>query len=317
MNATQAMPGIEVLTSEAVDSDFERLLNQQTSARDLLLNDQTFDKIMRIAESMANGKHTVPKHLQGNLADCIAVTTQAFEWGMNPYTVAQKTHVVNGTLGYEAQLVMAVVQRSGAIKGHFHFEWQKDNGATLCRAGAVLRGDTEITWTEWHSSAAVKVKNSPLWQTNVPQQMGYVQGRNWARLYAPGAILGVYTVDELEQTEPAHTGPRRKSDKPAERVDQESGEIHNVGAGAAPAAASDKHEPPAKVETRPADKPAAPAAVQAGGGITGGQVGYLRNKLRAAGLAEDSICDRFQVAGIEMLTAEQFDEVKSELLAMS
>jgi hypothetical protein len=34
---------------------------------------------------------------------------QAAQWGMNPFAVAQKTHVVNGTLGYEAQLVNAVV----------------------------------------------------------------------------------------------------------------------------------------------------------------------------------------------------------------
>lgn len=295
----------ETMNLETLDSDFARLLQKQTSARDLLLNDSTFDKIMRIAESMANGKHTVPKHLQGNLADCIAVTTQAFEWGMNPYTVAQKTHVVNGSLGYEAQLVMAVVQRSGAIVGHFHFEWQKDSGAVLCRAGAILRGDTEITWTEWHSSALVKVKNSPLWQTNVPQQMGYVQGRNWARLYAPGAILGVYTVDELEQREPAAPkGPKRKSDAApaaAERVDGD-GVIH------------------AHAETKPAEAPKidkpAPAATPQAGGITGGQVAYLRNKLKAASVEESVICDRFQVTGIELLNAEQFDTVKAELLTV-
>ena len=40
---------------------------------------------------------------------------------MNPFAVAQKTHVVNGSLGYEAQLVNAVVQASGAIDGRFHY----------------------------------------------------------------------------------------------------------------------------------------------------------------------------------------------------
>jgi hypothetical protein len=325
MNTPQEKPALELTQERELDSEFERLLGQQMSARDLMLNDATFDRIMRIAESMAEGKHTVPKHLQGCLADCIAVTTQAFEWGMNPFTVAQKTHVVNGTLGYEAQLVMAVVQRSGAIKGHFHFEFQKDGGATLCRAGAVLRGDTEITWTEWHSSALVKVKNSPLWQTNVPQQMGYVQGRNWSRLYAPGAILGVYTVDELEQAEgatsPTKVGPRRKSDAPApasasgERID---GDGVITGGAPAEAAAETKATDPARTNPKPAaDKPTPPAAGNASGGISGGQVAYLRNKLKAAGVTEATISDRFQVTSIELLSAEQFDEVKAELLAMA
>jgi hypothetical protein len=40
---------------------------------------------------------------------------QAAQWGMNPFAVAQKTHVVNGTLGYEAQLVNAVVSSSNLL----------------------------------------------------------------------------------------------------------------------------------------------------------------------------------------------------------
>ncbi|VFS64074.1 RecT family [Kluyvera cryocrescens] len=61
---------------------------------------------------MADSKATVPAHLAGKPADCLAVTMQAAQWGMNPFAVAQKTHVVNGTLGYEAQLVNAVVSSS-------------------------------------------------------------------------------------------------------------------------------------------------------------------------------------------------------------
>lgn len=34
---------------------------------------------------------------------------QAVQWGMNPFAVAQKTHFVSGKIGYEAQLVNAVI----------------------------------------------------------------------------------------------------------------------------------------------------------------------------------------------------------------
>jgi phage recombination protein Bet len=62
----------------------------------------------------------------------------------------------------------------------------------------------------------------------------------------------------------------------------------------------------------------APAAPPPGaGGITGNQLAYLRKKLQAAGIAEQAICDRFQAAGIEHLTADQFDEIKGELLTMA
>ena len=277
----------EITTSP--DSDFDRLVRQEYNPRDMLASD-SMDKMLRLAEVMADGKTTVPKHLQGSLADCMAVITQAMQWNMNPFAVAQKTHIVNGALGYEAQLVNAVVTSSGAIRGHFHYEHRGEGANVECRVGAVLRGDEGITWNEWLGAASVKVKNSPLWATNPKQQLGYLQCKNWSRLYAPSAILGVYTPDELEAAAPEHrVGPQRKK-----REVEEPAPAPALAANGAPA-------------------PAGSRAAQ--GGISGGQVAYLRNKLKSAEIAEQTICDRFQVQSIELLGAEDFDKLKAELLA--
>lgn len=168
-----------------------------------------FEKVramQELANIMATAKVTVPQHLAGKAGDCLAVVMQAAQWKMNPFAVAQKTHVVNGTLGYEAQLVNAVVQSSGAIAGHFHYEYQGEGANVACRVGAVVRGDKEITWGEWLSASTVTTKNSPLWKTNPKQQLGYLQVKNWARIYCPGAILGVYSDDELEALPPRDMG---------------------------------------------------------------------------------------------------------------
>jgi len=183
-------------TTEAVPAVFSA--GQQMTAGELMMNPAIMEALYKFATVMADSKFTVPKHLQGNVGDCLAVAMQATLWGMHPFTVAQKTHQVGGTLGYEAQLVNAVVELSGAIVGGFEYEF-KGSGANIeCRVGAIRRGRSEITWGEWLSAATVTTKNSPLWKTNPKQQMGYLQVKNWARLYAPGAILGVYTPDELE-----------------------------------------------------------------------------------------------------------------------
>lgn len=165
----------------------------------LLLNGDVMDRMMKIAEVMAQGVATVPKHLQGKPADCLAVVMQAARWGMDPYVVGQKTHVINGTLGYEAQLVNAVVQATGAIRGRFHYEYRGEAEMMECRVGAVIYGEKDITWNEWLCVSDVTTKNSPLWKTNPKQQIGYLQVKYWARAHTPGAILGVYTPDELEQ----------------------------------------------------------------------------------------------------------------------
>jgi hypothetical protein len=173
-------------------------------------------KLQAFAEVMAQGKATVPAHLSGKPADCLAIALQAAQWGMNPYAVAQKTHLVNGTLGYEAQLVNAVITSSTAVQGRFKYEyggdWEKfkpgaanasnERGLSV-RVGAVLRGETEITWGEPLYMEYVTTRNSPLWKSAPKQQLAYLAVKYWARLYCPDVILGVYTPDEFEPAQRA------------------------------------------------------------------------------------------------------------------
>ncbi|UOL47405.1 hypothetical protein vBVpPvVp04M_00011 [Vibrio phage vB_Vp_PvVp04_M] len=197
------------------------LISHQTS-NDIVFSADKAGELMKFSEFMAGGKVMVPAHLQGKPADCMAIAMQAASWGMNPFSVAQKTHLVNGTLGYEAQLVNAVVTSSRAVKGRFHYEyigdWSKwkctaknigtqqqpkwkneyHNEAGLAvRVGAILNGESEITWGEYVYIEFVKIRNSPLWQTNPKQQLAYLAVKYWSRLYCPEVLLGVYTPDEL------------------------------------------------------------------------------------------------------------------------
>jgi hypothetical protein len=189
--------------------EFNVIQSDRANSMALITNDENMARATALAKTMASSKVTVPKHLQGNEGDCLAIIIQASNWGMNPFAVAQKTHLVNGVLGYEAQLVNAAVTTSNAISSPFSYEFKDDHGGVSCRVGAVLRGQSEITWGEWLNSNSVTTKNSPLWKTNVKQQMGYLQVKNWSRLYTPSSILGVYTPDEIELNEkPAQARPR-------------------------------------------------------------------------------------------------------------
>ncbi|WP_407951399.1 recombinase RecT [Plesiomonas shigelloides] len=101
-----------------LSSDKAVMANERGQANmlNLMMNVDFMASIDRLADMMASGKATVPQHLRGNKADCYAICLQALQWGMNP-SCGAKTHLVNGTLGYEAQLVNAVVVNSGVIKG--------------------------------------------------------------------------------------------------------------------------------------------------------------------------------------------------------
>lgn len=198
----------------------------------LILDPDHLKHMMAVAELMATARSTVPKHLQGNKGDCLAVVMQAVRWRMDPFAVAQKTHLVNGTLGYEGQLVNAVVQTMAPTKDRFHYEWfgdwskvmgkfkevtskkkvNEDTGEPLTyrmpdwsikdeaglgiRIHATMKGENEPRVLEL-LLVQCRTRNSPLWADDPRQQIGYLAVKRWTRLYCPDVLLGVYTPDEL------------------------------------------------------------------------------------------------------------------------
>lgn len=176
-----------------------------------IFSPEGMNQLVRFAELMAQSKATVPAHLAGKPSDCLAVTMQAAQWGMNPFAVAQKTHVVNGTLGYEAQLVNAVVSSSNLLATRLNYRWDGDwskvSGKTdkspvlTVTVWATLKGEAEPR-TLTISMQQAGVRNSPLWEQDPRQQLAYLCVKRWARLHAPDVLLGVYTPDELQETSP-------------------------------------------------------------------------------------------------------------------
>jgi hypothetical protein len=211
------------------------LPDEDTSSAALILSGDAMDRAIKFADIMATGRSTVPKHLQGNRGDCLAVTIQAMQWGMMPFAVAQKTHVVSGTLGYEAQLVNAVITARAPVTGRINYEWFGDWDRIAGRFKEVparnnpdekrIVRDWTITdeeglgvrvWATFKGEneprelrlllAQAGTRNSPLWGQDPKQQLAYLAVKRWSRLYCPDVILGVYTPDEIEEQAPKNMG---------------------------------------------------------------------------------------------------------------
>jgi hypothetical protein len=197
--------------NELQTTESELMLADDDNANiDRLFKGDAYDRCLQIGELMAKGKLTTPAHLRGSVADCFAVATQAMLWRMNPFAVAQKTHIVNGAMGYESQLIIAVINNSGLLATRLDFKWEGPWGGLIQKPGkereagckvyawATLKGETEPRVLELEMAQA-SVRNSPLWATDPRQQLAYLAGKRWARLHAPDAILGVYSPDELAE----------------------------------------------------------------------------------------------------------------------
>ncbi|HBM2915231.1 RecT family recombinase [Klebsiella michiganensis] len=205
----------------------------------ILTNGELFNRLRTLSEVMANSGNFVPDHYRGKPDACMAVVMQAARWGMDPFAVAQKTFIVgnSGVLGYEAQLVNAVINTMAPTKDRIHFEWfgewgnivgrfvektssqnkkyiapgwnLKDEAGVGVRAWATLKGESEPRELVLMLSQA-QVRNSTLWATDPRQQLAYLAVKRWARLYCPDVILGVYTADEIDEREEKIINPAEK-----------------------------------------------------------------------------------------------------------
>ncbi|MFG6076958.1 RecT family recombinase [Erwinia sp. OPT-41] len=207
-------------------TDLAILEQENQNANIAIFHPQSLAAIQSFAAVMASGVSTVPAHLQGNPSDCMAVTMQALQWRMNPYAVAQKTFLVGGVLGYEAQLVNAVITTRGPLTGRIQYDWfgpwekvigkfdirKNDKGKEYRIPGWRLADEAGIGIKVWATLkgenaprelvlllAQARTRNSTLWADDPRQQLAYLAVKRWSRLYCPEVILGVYTADELEE----------------------------------------------------------------------------------------------------------------------
>jgi len=211
-----------------------------------LLRSGLLAQISEVAKMMANSGIAIPEHLRKNEGACFALTTQAIRWEMDPFAVASKTHVAkNGQLGYDGQLIAAVIIARAPIQQRPAYEfigdWSRILGkveerksdrtegkyyvATYTKAdeeglgvivSATFRGETKPRTVQVMMAQAYP-RFSTQWATDPQQQICFLAIRKWARRHAPDILLGVYAPEEMEYDAP---GPRMMG--PVDEVPREA-----------------------------------------------------------------------------------------------
>lgn len=156
---------------------------------------------LQLADVMAKAS-LIPTHLQGKPGDCLLIVMQAQRWGMDAASVAQCTSVVHGKLCYEGKLVAAAMYAMGAIDGRLRYDFNGSGDNRQVTVTGRPRGSNadqtvEGTVGNWKTS-------NEQWKKQPDDMLVYRGTRQWARRYAPEALLGVYTPDELEDAPPTH-----------------------------------------------------------------------------------------------------------------
>ena len=165
-----------------------------------LMDTARFDQAQRVAMTMAQSTLT-PKHLKGSTvhetaANCFRVVNQALQWGMNPFAVMDKTYFIDGRMGYEGQLVAAVVQERAGLRGRLKAEYDGRGEDRRVTVSGTFKDETEPRTIQWTVRQG-RTKNM-MWSTNPDQKLWYSGVIQWARRHCPAVILGVATDDDLD-----------------------------------------------------------------------------------------------------------------------
>ena len=204
-----------------------------------------YAQIFEVAKFMATSGPMVPSFCQGRPGVCLGIVLQAREWRMMPYQVARMAYVVSNrktgeqVVSYMSQLIHAVIESRAPIADRLSVHYDGEGDDLTCTVSAPLRNRdgtpgrivslTSPTLGERKRALRVKitvgddgeeasVKGSPLWVTKPKQQLFYDTSRDWARMFFPDVLMGVYSREEMEDQ-----GWTEKRIPPASAAEPDSG----------------------------------------------------------------------------------------------
>ncbi len=157
-------------------------------------------ELMDMANLMSTAGLMVKDIYRGQPGNCMGLIAVCAPYGLNPLQVSWKTYQTkaDGPIAYESQVIVAMVNASGAVKGGLRYRYEGEGDRRRCIASGILKGDSEPVEVTSPPLGQITPKNSPLWKTDPDQQLAYYTGRSWARRYKPEMLLGIYDVDETE-----------------------------------------------------------------------------------------------------------------------
>lgn len=166
-----------------------------------LMDSARFEHLQRVARVFASSK-LVPKHFQGNEADCIIACQMAMRLDVDPMMLMQNTYIVSGNPGMEAKLMIALMNSRGPFTGPVQFRLEGEGMKRKCFAYAT-HGKTGQQCEAECSMELAKAerwidKDGSKWKTMPDLMLQYRSAAFLARLYCPEVLMGLKTKDELE-----------------------------------------------------------------------------------------------------------------------
>ena len=163
---------------------------------------KSMNAAMKVA-NMLSKSALLPEQYIGHPENCLIAIDIANRMRVSPLLVAQNLYVVKGKPGWSGSFAISAVNNCGKFSP-LDFIYTENGGggcyaqATRLSDGKVLKS-TEITM-DMAKAEGWSTKNGSKWLTMPKQMLAYRAGSFFARTYCPEVLLGVQTIDEIQDT---------------------------------------------------------------------------------------------------------------------
>ncbi|MDZ7703342.1 MAG: hypothetical protein U5L04_02515 [Trueperaceae bacterium] len=151
-----------------------------------------------------------PDHIQ-TPADALLIIQQGAELGLNAMTALQNLHVVNGRVGMEAKMAVALIRKSPLCEYIQPVSYDREHATWETKR---TDEDTPNSFTFDKTDKAKAKLSSNTWAKYPKQMYLWRAAMNLARIKYSEVILGLYSVDELAELSSdklQHTAEQAKS----------------------------------------------------------------------------------------------------------
>lgn len=200
----------EIIDIEEIDVQStelaERNATQMTVAHEIV----SMEKLMEMAEMLSKST-IVPVNYQRRPENCIIALDMANRMGVSPMVVMQNLYVIQGKPSFSGSAIASMIRSSPQFTnvelnyvgkegtdsfGAYVSATRKSNGAKL-KGGTVTIGTAKKEG--WYQKTGSK------WQTMPEIMLAYRAYAWFARVYAPELVMGMQSVEEVEDVERTKT----------------------------------------------------------------------------------------------------------------
>lgn len=171
---------------------------------------QKFEHAQRVAK-MFSQSSMVPEQFRNNMGNCLIALNLADRFKLDPFMVMQKMYIVHGKPGIEAQLAIALINASGKFTP-LEFSITGTGDDRQCVATATKKSDGKkltgpVVSIKMAKDEGWMGKSGSKWKTMPDLMLTYRSATFFGRIYAPEALLGFATDDEIIDIQPKDITP--------------------------------------------------------------------------------------------------------------